>query len=147
MASKKGLQDKLMKKQSIILGTLLCVGMVASAQETSTPKVEVGLNYSYTRINPGGTLSGYNANGGFGDVSYNLNKSFGLVADLGGSYNGTPNGVALNNTTFEYLFGPRFNWRRGKFNPYVQALFGGERFPNGFTPAATDPRLGTSQNN
>jgi opacity protein-like surface antigen len=45
------------------------------------------------------------------------------------------------------LFGPRFNWRHSRFNPYVQALFGGQRFSNGFDPAATDPRLGTSQNN
>jgi opacity protein-like surface antigen len=134
-------------KINSILFTLLAVGMVASAQETATPKAEVGLNYSYTRINPGGAAPGYNASGGFADVAYNLNKSFGFIADLGGSYSGNQNGVALNNRTFEYLFGPRFNWRVSRFNPYVQALFGGERFSNGLNPAAADPRLGTSQNN
>ena len=137
-----------MKTNSILLGTLLFAGMVASAQESpETPKAEVGLNYSYTRIHPGGTGSGYNANGGFADVAYNFNKNLGFVADLGGSYSGTQNRLALNNTNFEYLFGPRFNWRVSRFNPYVQALFGGERFSNGLNPAAADPRLGTSQNN
>jgi hypothetical protein len=137
-----------MQKKLVLLGTLLLAGMVASAQESpETPKAEVGLNYSYTRINPGGTFSGYNANGGFADVAYNFNRSFGFVADLGGSFSGTQDGLALNNTNFEYLFGPRFNWRHSRFNPYIQALFGGERFSNGFNPAATDPRLGASQNN
>jgi hypothetical protein len=137
-----------MKTGSLLLGTLFLSGMLASAQESvETPKVEVGLNYSYTRINPGGNFSGYNANGGFADVAYNFNKYLGVVADLGGSYTGTQNGTAYNNTTFEYLFGPRVNWRHSRFNPYVQALFGGERFSNGLNPGATDPRLGTSQNN
>lgn len=137
-----------MKKSLILLGTLVVGGAIASAQETAeTPKVEVGLNYSYTRVNPGGTFSGYNANGGFADVAYNFNRYFGVVADLGGSYTGTQHGVAYNNTSFEYLFGPRFNWRHGKFDPYIQALFGGERYSNGLNPGATDPRIGTSQNN
>jgi opacity protein-like surface antigen len=137
-----------MKTASIILGTLLLGGAIASAQEgTETPKVEVGLNYSYTRINPGGQFSSYNANGGFADVAYNFNRYFAAVADLGGSYTGTQNGLALNNTSFEYLFGPRVNWRHSRFTPYAQALFGGQRFSNGFNPTSADPRLGTSQNN
>ena len=137
-----------MKTIGILVGTLAVTGVVATAQERpETPKVEVGLNYSYTRINPGGNLSSYNANGGFADVAYNFNRYFGVVADLGGSYTGRANGVALNNTTFEYLFGPRVNFRHSRYNPYVQALFGGERFSNGLNPGATDPRLGTSQNN
>ncbi len=137
-----------MKSTSILVGTLLLGGITAYAQEgTETPKVEVGLNYSYTRINPGGTFSSYNANGGFADVAYNFNRYFGVVADLGGSYTGTANGLALNNTTFEYLFGPRFSWRHSRFTPYAQALFGGQRFSNGFNPTSSDPRLGTSQNN
>jgi hypothetical protein len=47
----------------------------------------VGVTYSYTRVNPGGTLSGANANGGYGYVEYNF-KKVGLVADLGANYVG-----------------------------------------------------------
>src|SRR5579883_631643 len=135
-----------MKSTSILVGTLLLGGITAYAQEgTETPKVEVGLNYSYTRINPGGTFSSYNANGGFADVAYNFNRYFGVVADLGGSYTGTANGLALNNTTFEYLFGPRFSWRHSRFTPNNACAYGGQRFSNGFNPTSSDPRLGTSQ--
>jgi hypothetical protein len=137
-----------MKTKVFVLGTLLSLGVVASAQENpSTPQVEVGLNYSYTRVNPGGTLGSYNANGGSGYVEYNLNKIVGVVADLGGNYVGSANGIQLQNTTFDYMFGPRFNWRHSRYTPYVQALFGGERFSNGLNPGAADPRLSTSQNN
>lgn len=137
-----------MKTHVYIFTALLITGTFAAAQETSaTPKVEVGLNYSFTRVNPGDGLSGYNTNGGFGDVEYNFSRDFGLVADLGGNYTGSADGMPIDNTSFEYLFGPRFNIRHGRFNPYVQALFGGERFSNGLNPGAADPLLNTSQNN
>lgn len=137
-----------MKSKAFVLGTLLSLGVVASAQENPpTPKAEVGFTYNYTRVNPGGTLGSYNTNGGSGYVEYNLNKIVGLVADLGGNYVGSVNGNQLQSTSFDYLFGPRFNWRHSRYTPYVQALFGGERFSNGLNPSASDPRLSTSQNN
>lgn len=136
-----------MKSSTILLSALLVSGVVASAQETSTPVAEVGLSYSYTRVNPGGALSSYNANGGYGYAEYNFNKVFGLVGELGANHVGDVNGFQVGNTTFEYLFGPRFNWRHSRFTPYIQALVGGERFSNGFNPAAADPRLFASQNN
>jgi opacity protein-like surface antigen len=137
----------MMKSNVFLLGAILALGVMASAQESSTPVAEVGLSYSYTRVNPGGTLSSYNANGGYGYAEYNVNKVLGIVAELGANQVGDVSGISLSNTTFEYLFGPRFNWRHSRFTPYVQALVGGERFSNGFNPAATDPRLFVSQNN
>lgn len=115
------------------------------AQETSTPKVEVGLNYSFNRIAPGNGLSSYNANGGFADIEYNLTRNLGVVADLGANYSGTPNGISVQNTTFEYLFGPRYNVRHGRWNPFVQALFGQERFSNGFAPGTSFAYTGGTQ--
>jgi len=110
-----------MKTNVILAGTLLVFGVAASAQETApTPKAEVGFSYSYTRVNPGGTLSSGNANGGYGFVEYNFNKVVGLVAELGANYTGNAGRVQLGNTTFQYLFGPRFNWRKSRFTPYVQ---------------------------
>lgn len=138
-------------KTRYILVALLVSGTAAMAQEVSTPQVEVGLNYSFNRINPGGGYSAYNSNGGFADIEYNINRHVGLVADLGANYTGTANGNSIGNTTFEYLFGPRFNLRRGRFNPYFQTLFGEQRFSNGFAPASAGapggPFLGTSQTN
>jgi len=137
-----------MKLRVLLFASVFASAVVATAQESApTPKAEVGLNYSYTRVNQGSGFGSYNANGGFGDVEYNLNKTLGVVAELGANYTGTTNGLALNNTSFEYLFGPRINLRHARFNPYVQALFGGQRFSNGWNPANLDPRLGVSQNN
>jgi hypothetical protein len=147
LPSTKGFRENNMKK-TILFGTLLAVSVGAYAQESGeTPKWEIGANYTYTRVNPGGALNSYNSSGGSGYVEYNFNKVFGLVADLGGSNVGSVNGVSLNNTTFDYLFGPRFNLRRSRFTYYVQTLVGGERFSNGFNPgSAANPVTNASQN-
>ena len=97
--------------------------------------------FTRTRVLIRGTLSGANANGGYGYVEYNLSKVFGLVADLGANHVGNAGGVQLRNTTFEYLFGPRFNWRKSRFTPYAQVLVGGQRFSIGLDPSSTTPRL------
>lgn len=139
---------KHMRRHALAVGSmLLASGMIASAQEVETPRVELGLDYSFEHNNPGGNLPSYNANGGFGYVQYNFSRSFGLVADLGANNVGTVNGLSIGNTAFEYLFGPRFTWRHSRVSPYVQTLFGGERYSNGFLPGSPFPLLGTSQNN
>jgi len=135
-----------MKLYTIVLGTILVSGLTVSAQENETPVTEVGLTYSFTRVNPGGSLSSYTANGGSGTFEYNVNRFVGLVADLGANYVGNVNGVLLNNTTFTYLFGPRFNWRKSRLTPYVQALVGGARLSNAFDPSSSTPVLGGSEN-
>lgn len=137
-----------MKVSAMLLGSLVIFGAAASAQENApTPVAEVGFSYSYTRVNPGGAIRSTNANGGYGYTEYNFNRVFGLVAELGANYTGTASNALLGNTTFQYLFGPRFNWRASRFTPYVQTLVGGERFSNGFNVSSTTPRLLTSQNN
>lgn len=135
-----------MKIRTFIIAAMCISGFSAYAQEGSTPVVETGLNYTFTRINPGGSLTSYNANGGSGYVEYNLNHVVGLVADLGANYASTVNGFSLNNTTFTYLFGPRFNWRLSHFTPYVQTLVGGARFSNAYDPGSPSPVLGVSEN-
>src|SRR2546422_1986529 len=100
---------------------------------------------SFARVNPGGTVSSFTANGGSGSFEYNLNKAVGLVADLGAYHNGNINNFQLDNTTFSYLFGPRFNWRMSKMTPYVQMLVGGARLSASFDPSSTTPPVGTSQ--
>lgn len=134
--------------KTFLVGTLFLAGIAASAQEvTETPKVEVGADYTYIRENAGGTLGSYNQNGGSAYVEYNFNKVFGMVADLGGTYAGTVNGIPVDTTTFEYLFGPRVNLRHSRYTFYMQSLFGGERLSNGFNPGAANPLLGSAQNN
>jgi len=107
--------------------------MIGSAEEGSTPKLEVGLNYSVVHATSRDDTRQLNSNGGSGYLVYNLNHTLGLVADLGGYRNGTVHGPFSDSTTFTYLFGPRFNWRRSRVTPYVQFLFGGARLPGDTT--------------
>ena len=118
---------------------LLLSGALAIAQETTTPVVEVGANYSFVRYNSAQGLREFTENGGSGYFEYNLTKLVGLVGDLGGYNNGTN-----NFKSFSYLFGPRFNMRRSRFVPYAQFLFGGTYAWAGST--ATGPIAGTTQN-
>ncbi|MCU1338600.1 MAG: hypothetical protein JWO19_4181 [Bryobacterales bacterium] len=124
---------------TLLVSGLLVSGAFAIAQENATPVVEVGANYSFVRFNSAQGLREFTQNGGSGYVEYNLNRVVGLVADLGGYNNGTN-----EFKTFSYLFGPRFNMRRSRLNPYVQFLFGGTYAWANST--ATGPIVPTTQN-
>lgn len=111
-----------MKPLTLVLGALLTSGAVLCAQEVATPKYEVGLDYSWLHVNSANSDFQRSGNGGSGYVEYNLNRTIGLVGDFGGYVN-TRTGI--NDKALTYLFGPRFNWRHSRLNPYVQVLVGG----------------------
>jgi hypothetical protein len=111
-----------MKTCRFVLGALLLSAVAASAQEVTTPKYEVGLNYSGLHVTSGNNDRNGTGNGGSGYFLYNFNRTFGMVADFGG-YANTKRGVDL--TSMTYLFGPRLTWRHSRLSPYVQFLFGG----------------------
>jgi hypothetical protein len=67
-----------------ILAVFLTFGVTANAQETSTPKYEVGVNYSWLHVNSANYDYQRTGNGGSGYFEYNLNRTLGLVADFGG---------------------------------------------------------------
>src|SRR6202163_4229290 len=119
-----------------ILAVFLRFGVGAYAQETSTPKYEVGVNYSWLDVNSANYDYQRTGNGGSGYFEYNLNRTLGLVADFGG-YANTRTGI--NDRLLTYMFGPRFNWRHSRLNPYAQFLFGGAY-------AWSDPKYSTTQN-
>ena len=112
-----------MKAYKFALGALLLSAVAASAQEVGTPKVEVGLTYSWLHVNSANFDFQRTGNGGSAYFEYNVTRVLGLVADIGG-YANTRTGI--NDTAVTYLFGPRFNLRRSaRFTPYLQFLFGG----------------------
>src|SRR5260370_31912703 len=97
-----------MRKLSILGGLILFAAVPAMAQDY--PKGEVGGNYTYVRINPGGGLSGQNCQGGGGSVAGNLNHYFGVAGEFSGcKWTGLPSGLTAH--TFAYLFGPRLTCR------------------------------------
>jgi hypothetical protein len=109
-----------MRQYTFIAAILFLSGTFVQAQEESTPVVEVGVNYSFVHRNNEQFTNSYGENGGSGYFAYNLNRTFGLVADLGGYDSGN-----YNRQTFSYMFGPRLNLRKSRVVPYVQFLFGG----------------------
>ena len=108
-----------MKRYAFIAGVICLSASFVKAEESSTPVFEVGANYSFVHVTSQG-LAHYGENGGSAYVEYNLNKTLGLVADLGG-YDSGNRGLH----TFSYMFGPRINWRMSRVVPYAQFLFGG----------------------
>lgn len=98
------------------------------------PKVEWFLGYSFWRAMPTSLSNrmGY-LHGGSTSIAYNLNRYVGLVADFGGYDDSrvtlftptTSQTFDSGGSAYTYLFGPRFSYRRERFTPFAQALFGG----------------------
>ena len=119
-----------MRKLMIACGLLLLVSGFAKAQETRG--FEVSGTYQYVRFNPGDGASGVNCQGGSGSAGVYLSSRIGVIGEFGAcKITGTPSGTSAHE--LNYLFGPRiyFPTNRGRVFPFVQALFGGERFSAG----------------
>jgi hypothetical protein len=111
----------IMKRRVLILWAWFAVAAGAYGQEPpATPVAEVGLDYSLFRIHSSQDALSVNENGGAGYFADKLNRTIGLVGDIG-AYNSS----ALDQTTITYLFGPRLNLRKSRFTPYTQFLVGG----------------------
>lgn len=108
-------------------GLVLALSLAAAAQDA--PKVDLFLGYSYGRITPRTSgISNFNINGGVGSIAWNLNDSFGIVADFAGYRVGKIDGLDADSNAFTYLFGPRFSYRRSKHvTPFGHVLIGGAR--------------------
>ena len=112
-----------MKVCSLLVGAFLVSGAILSAQETETPRYEIGVNYSWLHVNSANFDYQRTGNGGSGYIVYNIDKITGLVADFGG-YANTRKGI--DGKALTYMFGPRFTFRHwSKVTPYTQFLFGG----------------------
>lgn len=121
-----------MRSSCVIGGLLLGLAGTAFAQD-DYPKVETAPGFSYQHNSPvlGGS-QGFNCAGGGGTVAYNMTSMFGLAADLSGckafGLNNTYGiGSKVNGSELTYVFGPRITFRRGKFQPFFEINFGGER--------------------
>jgi outer membrane protein OmpA-like peptidoglycan-associated protein/opacity protein-like surface antigen len=105
----------------------------SGADDTTFPKAELFLGYSYVKNVPNnaGNRIVY-LHGGSTSIAYNVNRHLGLVADFGFSHadkfgpNAPPTGgvVGASGDVLTFMFGPRLSFRH-KVTPFVQALFGG----------------------
>jgi outer membrane protein OmpA-like peptidoglycan-associated protein len=109
----------------------------SSSVNMDTPKAELFVGYSYLQAVP--KLADGNRlvwlNGGSASIAYNLNRHWGIVADVGDYTNSEIRFQGASGATFtvhdadggviSYLFGPRLSFRHDRVTPFVQALFGG----------------------
>jgi hypothetical protein len=128
------------RKTFWILGPAMVVPMVVSAQ--AVPRVEVFGGYSYMQVRgyaadeslfvPGsGTVAfpSFGSNGWATGVAVNVTHWFGVAADISGLYGmptktigGAP--ITIGMREHNYLFGPRFSSRYGRWTFFAHALFG-----------------------
>lgn len=108
-----------MRRILCLLVVSLGFGIVTSAQNAA----DIYLGYSYTRQQYGAGINKFNMNGGIGQITFSP-KWIGFVAEVGGSNVSTINGLPASGQLYSYMGGPRFSFRHGPLQPYVQGLFG-----------------------
>ena len=99
---------------------ILIAIFAASATAQETPKVEVFAGYAY---------AGSGSNGFDTSVIGNVNRWFGVGADISGQFSRlNDNGIREKINSTSFLFGPRFSVRKNKkVTPFIQAMFGVSR--------------------
>jgi len=143
-----------MKRYLVICACLLLCVVSVAAQDV--PKAEVYAGYTYLRFNANGPVHAFSANGGQGSFQFNVNKHFGLVAEMGGAHNGK---LSIGNsgilqpdqTAYTYLFGPRVFFNKGGVvSPFLEYLVGGFHnsrsfsVPNTLLPTPLPPATGVA---
>ena len=129
-----------MRRYLFIAGVALAVASVASAQDV--PRVEVFGGYSYGQIRayvadqglsvPGSgpaVFPRFGSNGWTGSVAVNATPWFAVVADVSSLYATATRTLGVTPVTVDmhehnYLFGPRFSARYGRFTLFAHGLFG-----------------------
>ncbi|MGA7234978.1 MAG: outer membrane beta-barrel protein [Bryobacteraceae bacterium] len=112
-----------MKKTFTAVGGILLSAVLAAAADV--PRMETFLGYTYVRTNTATDVPAFSSNGGSGQFAYNFNKWLGAVADIGAVHNGAIGNAIVDNTTTNFLFGPRVSLRFARVRPYFQVLWGG----------------------
>jgi hypothetical protein len=127
----------------ILAVTLLAISQPVLAQDV-VPRFEAFGGFSYFPAN-GDDFPRQNSTGFQASLATNLNRWFGVVADLGGQYSsaswfrgpGVPS-LTTRTSVYQYLFGPRFTMRRERASIFTHALVGqatGDSGIGGFSDA------------
>ena len=127
----------------IALGILCFFAVGAFAQDI--PKVETYLGYSFTRVNSAINVPAFSANGGLGEVAFNLNHWLAAVGSFNAVHNGNIHNLHVDQTLFGYMFGPRVNVRLGRVTPFGETLFGATHDSRSFAIPGTTVKVGNTQ--
>jgi hypothetical protein len=112
----------------LVLSSLLSTVAFASqlAAQSETPRYEMFGGYSYSRLAHSYVPLGgdTNFNGWNASIDRNINRWFGVVADVSGHYSSSfAEGYFFTTSAnlYAYRFGTKFT-RRGRITPFAQAL-------------------------
>jgi hypothetical protein len=118
------------------LAFVVIAAVLAPAQEY-TPKVELGLGYSYSRAHVPDTPARVNMHGLVLGATGNLNRWFAIEGEFGTHYHcisgcWTPWGERVDNPderndSLSFLAGPKLSFFRQRISPWVHALVGVSR--------------------
>jgi hypothetical protein len=131
--STKTVRRKSMKSYGYLLALFCAVAPIMSpAQDVQRFEAFGGYSFSHnnTLLDPTNNFSGWDTSS-----TVFLNRWFGLTADLSGHYGsqstpliflqGEPYGkVKVSASSYTYLFGPHFTYRRSRYAPFAETLFG-----------------------
>jgi len=116
-----------MHKLACVVSVALLSVLAAQAQ-SEAPKATVYGGYSYLRN------GGNGANGWNGQATFNLNRFFGITADVAGNYRNIASfspvpgfSTSANQHLYTYLFGPTVTGTFGNSAVFAHALFGAAR--------------------
>jgi opacity protein-like surface antigen len=152
-----------MTKWFLLLLTVLVSAPAALAQDSDFKRYEFYGGYAYQRANNNSSSFDRNGTASLGgtqvifgnrDQAYNgftaeFNQNpwrhVGLVTSFTGVYDRTPYVNIVNGRSFsakvqryDLLFGPRYNFRLGRINPFVEGMAGFEHMRVGFSDNLTN---------
>src|SRR6266496_6531464 len=114
-----------MRRALLCLITLLLLTSSLIAQDV--PKVEVFGGYSYLNLDTNGLTDRLNFNGFDTNVTFNVNRYWGVEGDFAGYFQGTcDQGVAITPNVLckdlSYMAGPKVSFRNKRINPFAHVL-------------------------
>jgi opacity protein-like surface antigen len=107
----------------LLVGTLLCAALTASAQS----KIDASVSYELQRSNgPAGDCGCFNLQGGRADASYRILDRLGVAGEISGVHASNITGSGLDLSLLTYMAGPRYSMHlRYGLKPFAQFLIGG----------------------
>lgn len=125
----------MMRSCVLLVLLLLCVALPAYAQDYTRTEWYIGYSYAYDGA---GKFTRENAGGWTANYTRNFSRHFGLTTDAGAFYGNvkdlaqllagpTPTVASfpgVNFQSYQFMLGPRINFRRRWLSPFIQALVG-----------------------
>ena len=119
-------------KNALLALCILLLGLTVWAQDV--PKVEIPVGFSFINVHPNlAPITSFNVFGGGGQVDFNFGNVFGIKADFmdyafGSSWTRKLHNLGYMGSAsanlFTYQFGPQLKRHSGKFQPFIEALYG-----------------------